>query len=340
MTRILTLWFFFSTKIFLGQDAHFSQALNFPLLLNPALQGSYDGLTRVTLAARNQQFSIPNSAFKGVYQSFAASLEHRIFPELLQNNQLHLGLYAKSDIGGASSMTMQDIVLSSSYAQSLDPYHAAYLRFGFQIGLKSRRSFINDLLFETQVEGFGFNPSIPNLENLPDGLSGLSVSMNLGTVFTHQVSDNFGYIAGFSLYHFNNPTDIFNRIDAQNSLPQRLNLVLGAQIQLDELRKINPSAIYMLQGQAKMLNIGFNFQNEIQEDLHLLLGLRYRVNDAFIPSAGIQFNNMKAQLSYDLSSSALSRFNGSFGALELTLNWLFGEVDQFYKPSSTLCPHF
>ena len=70
----------------IGQDAHFSQAINFPMLINPAYSGAFDGQTRAILAVRNQNLTIPNTAFSGTYNTFGASIDHKIFPDYMDKN--------------------------------------------------------------------------------------------------------------------------------------------------------------------------------------------------------------------------------------------------------------
>ena len=75
------LGLFFASKESIAQDAHYSQALNFPLLINPAYSGAFEGQTRASLSFRNQNLAIANSAFSGVYNTFGASVDHKIFQD-------------------------------------------------------------------------------------------------------------------------------------------------------------------------------------------------------------------------------------------------------------------
>jgi len=336
---------FFLVSLFLcfnllrGQDMHFSQATNFPLLINPAYTGVYDAGSRATLSIRNQNIQVPNTAFTGVYNTIGASFETKIFPELSEQNTWTIGLMGLSDYAGSGTLATTQFLFSTAYSLSLDRYGQSFLSFGGQAGITNRRLFSNDLLFESQINEFDFDPRLPNLEPYIDGNSINSFLLNLGVLYQQQLGDNAITQLGFSLYNLNNPKTYFYSGSNEN-VYTRVNATGGVLFKLDDYSKFYPSIIYMKQGNFHSMNIGMSYTREINESVSLTGGVRNRMGDAFILIGGLKYNQFYTTLSYDITTSNLSKANKSIGALELNLTYLFGENKMGYSSDRLYCPSF
>ncbi len=339
MTLRLILLLSLVTASVVGQDMHFSQVTNFPLLINPALAGSYDAKYRASFSFRNQNLRIPNTAFSGVYNTAGISAEAKIFEELSDQNTWTVGFMALSDYAGSGSLATNQVMLASSYSLSLDRYGQSFLSIGGQVGFISRRIFSDDLLFESQVSEFEFDPRLPNLEPFLDGSNRIVPSMNFGIVYQQQLGDQVVCMAGFSLYNVNKPKDFF--ISTSNiNVYSRANLHGGLLFNLDESSKLYPSIIYMKQGEFSQTNVGMSYSKQINDELAIIGGIRSRLGDAFILAGGLNYNNLAATISYDYTTSSLSKANKSIGALELNLTYLLGENKTSYSSNKMYCPSF
>lgn len=330
---------FLTCTSLLGQDAHFSQATNFPLLLNPAYMGMFDGKTRAIASFRNQNMAIPNTAFTGVYNTFGLSAETKIFQEQTNQNTWTIGAMALSDYAGSGTLATNQFMLNSAYSISMDRYGRSYLSIGAQIGLISRRLFSNDLLFETQVREYDFDPRLPNLETFLDGSTKIVPSANIGVVYQQSISDNAIGQLGFSLYNINKPKDFFLS-NSDINIYSRVNLSAGLVYLMDETSRFFPSIVYMKQGAFQQINAGFSYTRDISDRTSLIGSFRSRIGDAYILGAGLKFDKVQAVVSYDITSSSLSNANKSIGALELNLSYIFGESQESYHSNKQYCPSY
>ncbi|RYD71026.1 MAG: type IX secretion system membrane protein PorP/SprF [Sphingobacteriales bacterium] len=73
-------------------------------------------------------------------------------------------------------------------------------------------------------------------------------------------------------------------------------------------------------------------------EMQLIGGAYYRHKDAIIPMAGFELNNLRFTFSYDVTTSSMSNFNNSRGAMEFSL------IKKGFYPSSSgrqsMCPTF
>lgn len=322
-----------------AQDAHFSQVTNFPMLLNPALQGMFKGKSRAIVAARNQNIAIPNSSFTGVYNTVGASIETSIFEELSDQNTWSLGFMGLADYAGSGSLATNQALMTSSYSLSMDRYGRSFLNIGGQVGFTSRRLFSNDLLFEAQVNEFDFDPRLPNLEPYLDGSTQFNPTANIGVAYQQHITDGSMALVGFSLYNVNAPKDFFLSTSNEN-IYSRLNLHGGVLFDLDETSRLYPSIIYMKQGSFSQTNIGMSYAKDLTDDLTINGAIRSRLGDAFILAAGMRYQKWNATFSYDLTTSSLSKGNKSSGAFELNLTYIWGESKAGYGNDKSYCPAF
>lgn len=320
-----------------AQDAHYSQALNFPMLVNPAYSGAFDGQTRALLSFRNQNIAVPNSAFSGVYNTFGASLEHKIFQDFTDQNTWSIGVTALSDYAGSGTLATNQVLMHSSYSLAMDRYSQSFISIGAQAGFINRRLFSNDLLFASQVREFEFDPRLPNLEPFINGGSEYAFMFNLGVLYQQQIGDNVISQVGFSLYNINKPNQFFFTNSKEN-IYARMNITGGLLFRLDDFSQIYPSIIFMKQGNFNSTNIGMSYMYTLNDNVTLIAGLRTRLKDAFIVVAGLKYKQFQSTLSYDVTTSSLSKANNSIGALELNLSYILGKSTQSYGNDKLYCP--
>ena len=328
-----------SVQVWYGQDMHFSQATNFPLLINPAFSGVYNAKSRAIFSARNQNIQVPNSAFSGVYNTLGASFETKIFEEMTGQNTWSIGVMGLSDYAGSGTLATNQFLVSSGYSLSMDRYGQSFLSLAGQIGITNRRIFSKDLLFETQISEFNFDPRLPNLEPYIDGNSRSNFMLNIGALYQQQISDRAVCQLGLSLYNVNNPEVLFYSNSSEN-IYTRFNANGGVLFQLDDYTKLYPSIIFMKQGSFTSTNIGMSYSKDISDEVSISGGVRTRLGDAFILVAGMKYKNFYSTVSYDVTTSGLSKANKSMGALELNLTFLFGEAKEGYHSDKLYCPSF
>jgi hypothetical protein len=86
------------------------------------------------------------------------------------------------------------------------------------------------------------------------------------------------------------------------------------------------------------LNAQYNLSNNGDEQV--VGGLYYRVGDSFIPMIGFIYKNIRLMFTYDVTSSALSKYTGGSSAWEFALtNYGNYSASNPYQRQS-LCPNF
>jgi type IX secretion system PorP/SprF family membrane protein len=337
--KLLSVIFLIHNIVGYGQDMHFSQANNFPMLINPAYSGMFEGKTRAIFSARNQNLLVPNTAFTGVYNTISASVETKIFEDMTDQNTWSVGLTLLSDYAGSGTLSTTQALLHTGYSLAMDRYGQSFLSFSAQAGITNRRLFSNDLLFESQISEFEFDPRLPNLEPFIDGSSQTNFLLNVGAVYQQQLGENTISQLGFSLYNINQPKQFFYANSKEN-IYSRMNITGGLLFKLDDVSKLYPSVVYMKQGSFHSLNMGMSYTRELSESVSLIGGLRHRLGDAFILLAGMKYNKFQSTISYDITTSSLSKSNKTVGALELNLTYIFGESKESYGSDKMYCPSY
>jgi energy-coupling factor transporter ATP-binding protein EcfA2 len=117
---------------------------------------------------RNQNIAVANTPVTGVYNSYGASFDTKIFKEYTGDNTWSVGILFNGDHAGEGTLSTHDVSIATSYKLALDRYGSSFLSAGIQGGFTSKRLFSQDLIFGNQVEGFEFNPQVPNFETFLD----------------------------------------------------------------------------------------------------------------------------------------------------------------------------
>jgi hypothetical protein len=94
----------------------------------------------------------------------------------------------------------------------------------------------------------------------------------------------------------------------------------------------------MKQGNFSSTNIGMSYNKDITDDVSIIAGLRSRLGDAFIAVAGVKYRQFQTTLSYDVTTSGLSKANNTVGALELNLTYILGKSTESYGSDKLYCP--
>ncbi|MFN0274483.1 MAG: PorP/SprF family type IX secretion system membrane protein [Chitinophagales bacterium] len=298
-----------------AQDIHFSQFGAAPLILNPALSGLSNCTYRASLNYRNQWASI---AGPSSYQTYAASFDIGLFRESLNYSMLGLGLMVFNDVSADGALNNLTLMGSLAYHQNLGGRGDHYLSLGAQGGLVQKSVDINKLVFESMIGSNGVDPTIASGEYFDDNIS--YFDMNVGANIRSRFGNHFAIQLGAAYHHLAEPTESFYD-DVSNKLNARYTAYASIKAGWDKF-VIIPSGIYMLQTEEsnEEITVGGTLGFSLEEGVSFLyLGGHYRMDDAIIPSLGIDYNNIQFGISYDVTNSELGTINGNRGGLELSL---------------------
>lgn len=319
-----------------GQDLHFSQFFNNPLLTNPANTGFIpDADYRLGASYRNQYSNIMAMPYK----TMSVFGDAQVLRDKIETGWMGLGGVIERDEAGTGSLTSTQIYASIAYHQMLG--YSSLLTAGFNVGWANKRIDQSKLTFPDQFDGKFFNNTLPTSVQLVNN----SVSyfdMQAGLNYAYFPTSDVYINAGYSIMHVNRPMETFFATDNSSRVAIRHIGFLNGIFKMSDNVIINPAAYYTLMASSRELVLGLNAFYNLSGDgsKQLLGGLFYRYGDAVIPMAGLQVGKMQFTFSYDVTTSSLSNYNHSLGAAEFNVLYK-GFYNQFNGDRrQTLCPTF
>ena len=324
-----------------SQDIHFSQYWAAPVAMNPALTGKFNGIIRGTFNYRNQWFIIPTQNSSAPFQTYQASVDAPIQSERLGNNKFGIGGYFYNDRAGDGALTTNAGMISISYHQSVDRYGRSHLSFGLQGGIFAKQLRPGDLIFESQLEGFGWNKALNNGEPNLSAQSKITPDVTVGALFSSRPKDRFAYNFGFSLHHVAEPKESFLG-NEDNRLHRRYVVHGGCEISAgyDNQWTIAPTFLFMMQAQAQQYNFGLGINYQANDNIGIFGGGFYRWMDAAIVNLGVDVYNARIGVSYDINHSDLRGASRAQGAIEVSVVYVFKKERDQDIDYPSYCPKF
>ena len=329
-----------------AQDIHFSQWWTAPMAMNPALTGNFNGMVRATFDYRNQWFLIPTLNQTTPYQTFQASVDASLSSQRMENNKFGVGLMFFNDRAGDGGLTTNSAMASVAYHQGIDRYGRTHLSFGLQAGFVMKQITEQNLIFESQLDGYGWNRNIYNGENFNSNPI-IYPDVNAGINFSSRPKDKFAYNFGVSVFHIASPRESF-LFDQNNRINRRYSVNGGMAISAgpDNVWTISPTFLFMMQGQAQQYNVGIGVNYQTTNDNLAIFGGGFtRLNsggsfDAAILNVGVELWNTRIGFAYDINLSKLSAASESQGAVEVSAVYIFKKQRDQSINYPMYCPKF
>ena len=306
--KAILFWILVNISIFVAkaqQDPQFSQNRFNQLTVNPGFAGS-TGLINVSLLNRFQWVGFPGAPVTTVFNA-DASLH-------LIGNSDGVGMSVINDVIGFE----KNVSVALSYSWRTQ-FGRGTLGSGVSLGLMNK-----NLNFDmTGIDGSDLiNLSDPSL---PTGkVAGIMADIGLGLYYQDEE-----YELSIAGKHLNNPSMSFGQ-SGKYSLTRTYYLSGSYTIKMaDERLAAIPNIFYKRDLASWQADIGLT----LEYDKRFWGGLGYRIGDAVIVTAGTElWNGIKFGYSYDVSISALSRYNS--GSHEFFLAYsvlLYKKHDHKYK---------
>ena len=312
-----------------GQDIHFTQTAETPLLVNPAACGVYDGWERVIINHRNQWLGAGTQ-----FMTTNVSADVNLGKSRLNDKAyVGLGLMFYNDIGGDARFGMQRGALTLSGVLPAGGGH--YFSAGIQGGYANRSADLSRLSFANQFTGSGFDQTLysgePNsLTNFRymDAAAGLFYTYDAGQN-TFQRNNDFKLQIGFSGYNLNRPQLKYATIDGDRLYRKWVgHASIIADIAATDWA-IDGSVVQFIQGPhyetilGTMLRYRFSDGTKITghfQDAYFGFGAYFRLKDAIAPAIMVDWRGFKFGVSYDVTVSALRKaYTG--GSIEFSLSY-------------------
>lgn len=324
-----------------SQDMHFSQFLEAPSQLNPALIGSVNA-TRAAINYKDQWRSVttPYQTIGGSYEMRFNTNEWEKIPAKtkiykLAQKRVAGGISFFKDQAGDGKMGLTEIQFALSNSKPMDDRNT--LTMGLQGGLAQRSVNYSRLIFPEQYNGSGYDPAMATGEAFaPSSFYYGDFSGGLSWIYKRnetkiRENDDLKWIIGAAVFHFNSPKQSFLGVRNEKIYAR---YVLYAQSE----RGINntnvslmPAFVMALQGPTKEILVGLMVKYRLGEDskytgyikgAHVSFGAYYRNQDALIPNMLLEFGKFGVGLSYDLNFSNLTAASNSKGGLELMIKYV------------------
>jgi type IX secretion system PorP/SprF family membrane protein len=308
-------------------DPHFSQYYVYPSWLNPALTGAFDGDHRVAGIYRSQWGNI-TSPFST--PGFALDFNG--------NKSLNYGVSVLQQSAGDGGYNYTTAYANVAYT-GLRFGAMGYQRlvFGMQAGLIQRRFNPSKLSWGDQWNPItGYNPSNPTAEFLSRNAAS-SFDAGAGLLYYDaQPGKKTNWYGGFSVAHLTMPEDKFSAT-GKEKLPMRFTWHAGARIVVSETFSITPNALYVRQRSASETMLGAYGQIKANQETDVLVGLNYRLKDAVSPYVGFNYKNATLGISYDITTSDLSKLVRGANSFEISLSFI-GKKKVKTPETEFICP--
>jgi len=340
---ILVLLFVISLRMTTcAQSPVFSQFYASGLYLNPSLAGiEKDIFMGMNYRSQWSNVGVPFNTFQF---SFIKPL---VKPGI---HAKHLGGFGASflnDVAGPNrEFINQSVMISGAYNFHLTQYGNNILSIGLQTGLLQQKVNYNSLQWSTQyAPGMGFDNTLPG-ESGSLNYQVFSPLLNAGimwyyTTRGHLSLESTSVFAGLSVSNIIRPGSF---TDYQKGVPIMLYKFHGGLARLwNRKYEISPNYLIQYQNQNFQVNLGSYMSYYIHpphlhnsKNTKVMVGIWYRLQDAFILSAGFSNKSWNFAVSYDSNVSSFSRNFGYAGAFEFSLAYKIVVNKGFRKFSSPL----
>jgi len=295
-------------------DPHFSQFYAYPLWLNPALTGVFDGNTRLNLNFKDQWANVDDG-----YITSGLSADFKT------TDKVSLGFNVLNQAAGTAGYNYFTAYGSFGYGIAVSSDGTKKLSFGLQAGLINRGFDPAKLQLDDQYDPTtGFNPNLP---------SGETFSTTSATIFDAAAGVYFydtdpqstaNVFGGIAVAHLTDANDPFATDGIKSKLPIRFNIQGGVKIRANDWIEITPNLLYIRQQQNQIRAFDVNTEFKFQDDYALILGAMYRIDDAVVADLGFRVKNAVFGLSYDFNTSPLEVATNGQGGFELSISYVFG----------------
>ena len=302
------------TRLSAQVDPHFSQFYAYPLWLNPALTGVFDGDTRVNLNFKDQWASISDGYItSGLSGDFKTT------------NKVSLGFNIIDQSAGSAGYNYLGAYGSFGYRISVSSSATKMVSFGLQVGVINRGFDPSKLQFDDQYNpATGYDSNLPSGENFT-GTNSTIFDASAGVYYYDTDPDNpASLFGGVAAAHLTDANDPFATDGIKSKLPIRYTIHGGIKIRASDFLDITPSLLYIRQQQNQISAVDINSELKFQDDYGLMLGAMYRLNDAFVADVGYRIKATVIGVSYDFNTSPLKVATNGQGGFELSISYVFG----------------
>ncbi len=317
-TLLCLVFFLFSIGMMNAQDIHFSQYSLSPMTLNPANAGSFKGTFRIGGIYRDQWGTV----LENQYRTPSFYVDAPIARGFRKKDWIGVGVHFLNDQSGSFNYQQTNIGGSLAYHLALDPMRKNILTIGGQVSQNQRRANSTALEYKDQ-----YNPGTNTFTN-PTGEQALLDNVNYmdyaaGFTFRSRPSAGLSWNVGASMFHITEPTSS-NLLSDTTIVPQKIVASAGATFDLNTSWQLTPQAFFATQAGTNEIIVQAiaGYKLGAETDFILNMGLGYRVGDAAMVLAGIEYKNLVVGIAYDFNVSPLSTYSNYQGGFEIGVGYI------------------
>ncbi len=324
---------FFTNTCSFSQDIHFSQFNSSPQNLNPAQTGLFNGDWRFVGNYRSQWAAVPVP-----YKTFSFSTDTRLKTNFTAGTPA-LGLLVNNDNSGTSHLSTTQVYLSASFIKKLNKDSTHFISVGLQPGVTTKSFNASALTFDNQYDGDSYNAALPSGENFTNTRI-TYFDMGGGLAYLYRKNQRMKINIGLSVLHLTQPKQKF-----YSNSTDRLNMKTAisglAEFPVSENIDVIPTLLYQHQGKYNETVVGAFGKYYLTPvngmSTAISLGAFYRVKDAFIIAAGMDYMNFNVGVSYDINTSKLIAATNHRGGFEISIIYIFKKIVPFVA-KKRVCP--
>lgn len=310
----------FTTALMHGQDIHFSQFYEFPLLRNPALAGIFSGNLRLTGAYRNQWQSVTVP-----YRTMAISGECKLLRGFSSGDFITAGIQATNDVAGDSKLQRTQVLPVINYHKLLNEDKTSFISLAFMGGPVNEHFDASKLQFDDQYVNGAYSVSNPTRQQF--GSTGFTYwDASAGVSFKTSLGNNTNVYVGGSVFHLAEPQVAFSK-EYDVRLNRKFGVNAGLSAWINSMDKIVVYADCFVQGGNRLIQGGGLYTHCFHENgdeaaLSVAVGGTFRWKDAFAPIIKLYTHQLGIGLSYDVNISKLTTASQFRGGFELSLSYI------------------
>ena len=323
---IILLLSLFISELAISQDPFFSQYYESPMSLNPALIGN--GLVkdaRISMITRNQWWGGNSQP----YLTNTVSFEKRIGEKNLGEDQFVMGLMLLNERSNGGVLSNTYFTGGLNYRNSLDAEGKSVLSGAISASYSNRMLDLSQATFQSQFGSFGFIQSASNYDPISSSsLNNKYFDVNIGLSYEHK-SNKMDYEIGSALFHASRPKEgVLN--NTEYKMDPRVVFTSTLNWRPSITGEWSLSGNYQIQSQKQLLTMGVTYAVCVTDNTthKAILGLYNRFNESVYPYIGIQSNDLKFGVSYDIITGAAKTSLNSVQSFEASMSLTIGKKKQ------------
>lgn len=308
-----------------AQDIHFSQFDVNVTSLNPAHAGVLQRDFRVANNYKNQWGSVglPYTTFSVAYDMNV--LKQRPFKKGLSD--IGVGLSFSQDKAGVSKWTQNQLNLSLSAIQEVG--RDTKMSLGLQTSYAQNSVMVDDLSWDNQFVNNQYSETAPTRESFANS-SKTYIDLSGGVLVESRITDEQIFTGGIAYFHVNKPV---YTLFSNDKLPSKLVVHASYETPIGgklSMRRLVPKFMYVRQASHNEVLVGALYRSVMKEssshttyanETYIDFGAYYRMNDALIIVAALDFKNFRFGVSYDTNVSKFKTATKSRGGFEVSLSY-------------------